>query len=298
MADRPSPYSSKAALFDALMQTWPVKAAQDTLSGMRLAGDVYAGRVDPLSSEGIDRSMNLAGALTLGAGAVPKPRGALNMGARGLRQEGTLPADYASRANRANEMGIRMEMPVYHGTNQEITAFDPLAGVPTTSAAPAQNVAAWVSLDPETANEFALLASRGSGQNSQIYPLRHRASNPLVFELDGTETNLEVQGALADAFAAGHDAVMFKNYTTPGGKKGKTILAVKNANQLRSPHAMFDPAKKNSSDILAGVAGTAAGGLGLAGMGDDAQAATGGGPASKDTLNALERALMQGRKVL
>ena len=44
---------------------------QPLISAATLPGDVYAGRVDPRSDEAIERSADLAGAVTLGAGAVP-----------------------------------------------------------------------------------------------------------------------------------------------------------------------------------------------------------------------------------
>ncbi len=47
-----------------------------------LPGDVYAGRVDPMSEEGFQRTMGLAGLATGGGIASPKPIGAVSMGAR------------------------------------------------------------------------------------------------------------------------------------------------------------------------------------------------------------------------
>jgi GNAT superfamily N-acetyltransferase len=60
---------------DALMQTWPARAAKGVLSGLALPGDVYAGRIDPLSDEGIQRAVDLAGTVTLGGFAAPAQAG-------------------------------------------------------------------------------------------------------------------------------------------------------------------------------------------------------------------------------
>ena len=49
--------------------------AKDIFAAFTLPGDVYAGRVDPMSDEAIGRSFDLAGAVTLGAGAVPMKAG-------------------------------------------------------------------------------------------------------------------------------------------------------------------------------------------------------------------------------
>jgi hypothetical protein len=59
---------------------------------------------------------------------------------------------------------------------------------------------------------------------------------------------------LKKAWDQGYDAVIVKNYTAPGGRTG-TVLVVKDLAQLRSPFAKFDPTKRNSSDLLAGLAG-------------------------------------------
>lgn len=160
----------------------------------------------------------------------------------------TLALDAASRLARAESMGFRTGMPLYHGSGEAFSAF---RAVPTTAkdmATPGVSVA----LDPEVANEFAV----GSGQaNPQVYSLLHRADNPAVLRLSGDETHGEVVATLRDAFDAGHDAIMLKNYTTPGGKTGKNIIIVRDANQLRSPNASFDPLKKFSPELLAGIGG-------------------------------------------
>jgi len=64
----------------------------------------------------------------------------------------------------------------------------------------------------------------------------------------------EIQASLKKAWDQGYDAVMVKNYISPDGRRG-TILVVKDLAQLRSSNARFDPTKRDSSDLLAGVAG-------------------------------------------
>ena len=61
---------------------------------------------------------------------------------------------------------------------------------------------------------------------------------------------------------AGHDAVLLKNYTTPGGKI-QHILVVKDPAQLRDPKATFDPKKRDSANLMASFGGVTLGGLGL-----------------------------------
>ena len=125
-----------------------------------------------------------------------------------------------------------------------------------------------LALDPEVANEFAV--ARGSEQtNPQVYKLLHRAERPTSLTLDGSETHGQVVDALRSAFDAGHDAVMIKNYTSPGGIGKQNIIIVRDANQLRSPNAAFDPARKFDPYLLAGAAGLSVVPATLLGQGSD-----------------------------
>lgn len=181
--------------------------------------------------------------------------GAAKQIAKGLPE--ILAMDHASRMARAESMGFRTGMPVYHGSPSEFGEF---RATPT-SGAGLQTPGVSVAMDPSVANEFATKAQQGSAQTSpQVYPLLHRADRPAVLILDGTEKQGEVASTLAQAFASGHDAVMIKNYTTPGGEAGKNIIIVKEPSQLRSRFAAFDPSKKSSADLLAGASGVAVGG--------------------------------------
>ena len=122
MATR-SPYESLPAFYDALMQTWPARAAKDAYQAMKLPGDVYAGRIDPLSTEGIDKSNALASLLTLGAGAVPKPRGALNMGIKAYHA-GPHEFDKFDMSKIGTGEGTQMEgRGLYFGEQEDVARF-------------------------------------------------------------------------------------------------------------------------------------------------------------------------------
>jgi hypothetical protein len=158
--------------------------------------------------------------------------------------------DTASRMARAKEMGFRTDMPLYHGSGAQ---FSSARAVPTNSAG-MESPGVSLALDPEVANEFA--AARGSEKtNPQVYKLLHRAERPASLTLDGSETHGQVVDALRSAFEAGHDAVMIKNYTSPGGISEQRIIIVRDENQLRSPNAAFDPARKFDPYLLASVSG-------------------------------------------
>lgn len=190
--------------------------------------------------------MNMVGApittatpATLGSGAV-----------RSLRAK-PLPSDEASRLARAQESGFYMNMPLGHGTSREFSSFDPSRGGATSGAAPGQ-LGVWSEVRPKAggiAEEFAERSARQTGGNPQVMPLVHRAKRPGVIELTGKETNQEISATLAQAWDDGFDAVMFKNYSTPGGKSGD-ILVTKDPAQLRSPYAQFDPAQRESGFLL------------------------------------------------
>jgi hypothetical protein len=167
---------------------------------------------------------------------------------------GRLPMDFASRMARAEAMGFRTDIPLYHGSGADFRAFDPafrgsMTGVPTAKMGVAMAV------DPEFANEFAQLAERKGG-NPQVYPLLHRTDNPVNLRLRGGESPFAVAEALAEAWDRRHDAVMIHNFGTPRGPQNFVI--VRNENQLRSPFAAFDPARKWDPDLLAAIAGLGA----------------------------------------
>lgn len=223
---------------------------------------------------GVDEAAQAFGAGDYGAGMAGLGLAALGavpvVGDMAAKAGKGLLMDQASRIAREKDMGFRIDMPLYHGSSKDFPEFDPAKRGATTGAAPAQQGAAWLSRDPETANEFAVLAGKAHpGSSPQVYPLVHRASKPAVVDLTGDEKNLEIAGALEDAFANGYDSVMFRNYTTPGGATGKNIVVVRDPEQLRSVFARFDPAKSDSKDLLAALTGIGA--VGVVGEGLDAE---------------------------
>jgi hypothetical protein len=120
--------------------------------------------------------------------------------------------------------------------------------------------------DPALAGRYAENPpARGAGLDArpQVYPLFHRAERPTSLTLDGSETLGEVVATLRDAFDAGHDAVMIRNYPTPGGLTGQNIIIVRDANQLPSPKAVFDPARKFDPHLFAGLGGISVVGAGF-----------------------------------
>jgi hypothetical protein len=158
----------------------------------------------------------------------------------------------ADRMTRARQMGFYTDMPLYHGATGDFRAFDPArAGDTSSGAPPRMEVSA--SLQPDVAEELA--ASNGPDSHPAVVPLIHRSDRRAQLELTGDEKNHEIAATLSKAWDDGYTSVLMRNYTTPGGKTPRDILVVRDPAQLRSPFAQFDPAKRNSSDLLASIAG-------------------------------------------
>jgi hypothetical protein len=105
-----------------------------------------------------------------------------------------------------------------------------------------------------SASEMAASATQASREAAiPPGPIWHRSERSMSVDARGAAEG-EIQASLEKAWDQGYDAVMVKNYTSPDGRTG-TVLVVKDLAQLRSPNARFNPAKRDSSDLLAGVAG-------------------------------------------
>lgn len=96
----------------------------------------------------------------------------------------------------------------------------------------------------------------GSNVNAHVI----RSSNPLVAkwkDIAGGSgySSSAMQKAIKDAWAKGHDALLVKDINDLGGTHDQMV--VRNANQVRHPHAAFNPKYKDLPNLLAG------GGLGI-----------------------------------
>ena len=130
----------------------------------------------------------------------------------------------AARMKRAEEMGFDTSQTYYHRTHDDIKEFDK-------SKADGFwfNDQAEIDIDEVGA----------SGGDRVTMPVYLKYENELV---SGPNQNVE------DIASDGYDAIV-NNYD------GFTDVAVLEPNQIRSVNAVFDPAKKNSGDILAGLSG-------------------------------------------
>ena len=166
--------------------------------------------------------------------------------------------DYASRMKRAKEMGFDVDRPVYHGTSTDFDAFDPDRAIGTNF---------WSTTD-RAAIESGDVGAQGKGKIKEMY---HRIQNPAGWdEYDKFGTD--------ELIAKGYDGLALKD------ADGAVTYSAFKPNQYRSVNAMFDPAKKESSDLLATLAaGTV--GLGALMGTEEAEAST------QAEHNANQRAL-------
>lgn len=249
--------------------------ARDFLTGgLDLLAGVETGEVTPraavqlgLGGMGAGGALAPRGALTAGAakGATPAngvPLGVARFGADEMMNG--LPMDLASRDARSKMQrylpGSRPGdfLTVYHGTNKEIRPGFRLDPPERTTNAASAEAGIWASESPAVAHEYAAHAAQAGaptgGLGPSVLPLRARAEKAGVLRLQPGMKEREILGALRDAWDAGYDAIRVTNYTMPGSLPAPDNWVFKNPNQLRSPFAAFDPAKRDSSDLLAGFA--------------------------------------------
>jgi hypothetical protein len=245
-----------ASLLDLLGQTWPARMARDAWSAAKLPGDVYAGRVDPLSDEGIGRATGLAG-LAMGGTPIGAMQGA--MGAGPVKR---LAMDEASRMARAHEQGFTIDafkgqnpyhwdsLPEYYGSGRAVPGTENRVPREITEG----KSAGFYSSDPDVASRFAgLLNTQGS-----VFPSKLRMANPLVIDAEGKpaaafqfeniareHNTVPELNAFKSAFERGHDGIILKNTADEG-----TVYVPKEARQVRSKFAAFDPANKDSGFLL------------------------------------------------
>jgi GNAT superfamily N-acetyltransferase len=184
-----------------------------------------------------------------------------NMSRAAYRKLTALPSDEASRMARAQEMGFDVD--AYHGTGSDFDEFD---GVSFFG-------------DPKTASSYA--ADRGYGGGANVMPVKLKIRNPAtdddifaaaknagVYESDlpaftyispnvvGPEQSKKVLDILK---GQGFDGAKVSDYGMDDPFNSVTSWATFDPKNIRSRFAKFDPAKKDSANILAGLGVVGAG---------------------------------------
>lgn len=108
----------KPETWDKLSQTWPARMAQSAWNAATLPGDVWNGKVDPLSEEGIGRATDLAG-LTMSS-TLASPRGSIGVGPVLPKKPNPMAVEPPTPMTMTPPQGIR----AYHGSPHDFDKFD------------------------------------------------------------------------------------------------------------------------------------------------------------------------------
>ena len=140
-----------------------------------------------------------------------------------------LAMDYSSRMARAKDQGFDTDTPVYHGTASDFDAFDPDRAIGSQF---------WSTTD-RAAIESGDVGAQGKGVVKEMY---QRINNPAGW-------NEYDKFGIDELIGQGYDGLKLPD------TDGQSTMVAFNPNQYRSVNAAFDPAKKDSSNLLAGVTG-------------------------------------------
>jgi hypothetical protein len=199
---------------------------------------------------------------------------------------GALDMSQAARMARAKEQGFDVESPVYHGTAGDIREFDldrsgSMAGTvaergifttPNQAEASqyAKTAGAIDTVDPANPMETDPTGFYGSWDfsGSNVMPLLARHGKTKTVDVKGYNSK-QFAKHIASAKKGGYDTLVI-NGAKEHGRDAAQIISLNPAN-LRSVHAAFDPAKRDSADLLASVGGAGLVGAGLYGAYEDEQ---------------------------
>jgi hypothetical protein len=252
----------------------PVPVVGDILG---LAADARMYQTDPASRTMGNYGMTLAGLLPFipGAAAVRSAKAIEEAASRGLDMS------QGARMQRAAEQGF-LPQTFYHGTPDSRGILE--SGFSKQGAyGRGEDVPIFVSADKRLASTYADDSRAWDYQNStpETLPLRIMAENPVTFDWGGRRFKDASQGnvyptirdAIEAAKAKGHDAVTITNVVDDYRAKGapSTITAIFDPANIRSVNAAFDPTKRNSANLMAGVAGGTVGLSALRNINNDEQ---------------------------
>jgi hypothetical protein len=166
---------------------------------------------------------------------------------------GELPMDAASRNARAVEQGYDPFETWYHGTADDIAAFDPAKSQSRDFGHAGKGT--YVASHPGIARAYANTAAGSADAN--IMPLRTSANNPLRISLEEKQA-LGQAGPSAtarlqqQAISEGFDSI---EVIMPNGEILEKVIF--DPANIRSTNAAFDPANKGKSALLGGLGGAA-----------------------------------------
>ena len=261
------------------------QAMADMLGGMSIplsvvpvAGDFAGLAADAAMYATRPEERTLGNAAMTLAGIVPGIPGAAAMRAGGQAAEGVLDMSQAARMQRAKDQNFYDRL-FYHATTGDFPAFQK-SKMGTSSSLGTKEKAVWLSSDPRVAETYlpGQFVNRenaphtediGGGvgryysEGSNIMPLRVSLEPEKIawWDMGGARYNPDdVEEILANARREGMQAVAFKNIRDEGvmglgSGRSATSLAVFDPKNIRSVNAAFDPTKRNSANLTAGIMG-------------------------------------------
>jgi hypothetical protein len=240
----------------------------DVLGGMALAtapfpvvGDVAGAVSDaamyaayPEERTMLNAGMSLAGLLPFVPGAAgiktaEKAADALDM-------------SQAARMQRAAEQGFDVDNILYHGTTDDFESFDIDKAGKNDSGWYGKGV--YLTPDTDTASAYAQyqeFADRTGAPGANVIPVYARLKNPYYWPENrkAALTTEESQLIRDELMAQGYDGVIVSNkYADPKYQRNYETIAFDPTN-IRSRFAAFDPAKRSSANLSAGIVGGAVG---------------------------------------
>lgn len=191
----------------------------------------------------------------------------------------------AARMQRAQEMGLDSHTRLYHGTGDDIQEFDLNIARDVEGRKKSLGLGSgkiYLHGDPSSASAFALRAKeRGLGRNPNVMPLYSTGNyidedeykklfmqNSNGVEITSKDLTKKKRDALILATDnqvkdMGFDGIAEKYKSRDGSVIGYGQVAVFDPSKIRSVNAAFDPAKRNSANLMAGVGGALVGGSAL-----------------------------------
>ncbi len=192
-------------------------------------------------------------------------------GVGGLGSGVRLPMDHASRMTRAAEQGFTVDaykgMNPYHPDSYPVTngmgkiieqpkrPMEELTSIDAAGAYPREGRGAgFFSNDPTVASRFAEALGSGPGVTGSVYPVKLKFENPKIIDAEGrfaADFQFGKGGNQLDLPpGSSHDGVILKNTKDEGD-----VFIPRNPDQIRSRWAAFDPANKDSGNLLGSLAG-------------------------------------------
>lgn len=161
----------------------------------------------------------------------------------------------AARMQRAKEMGFDTDRTWYHGTRQEFDEFKLPGGHKTAGNyidGPGEaDVAIFMSNNPTVASAYAGKWDEGS----RVIPAHLGLKNPRQIKTSGELYRDENAELIESSMKRGHDGII---YTYPNGNQEAVVFDPRN---IRSTQAAFDPARRDSANLLAASPSSSAPGL-------------------------------------